>query len=408
MNVKKRIFPLFLLALTISLYGQNSVRVMSYNLHNYPNNQDINFKKIITQINPDALVAVEMISQPGVNLFLANSLSAEYSAAPVNIQDSDIYGNNGNDCGFYYKKNVLTLVEYKAIPARTRVISEFKLVHNFTKDTLIIYGIHFKANVLNGDNSTNIIKRDSAVFALRSATIRLTEKSNFLVAGDFNIFTSDEPAFQRLLNQNSRGYFYDPLNALGNWTDNPSFSQTHTYSPSYLKSRLDMILISQTLKDKGGIDYIDGSFKIFGNDGNHFATSITNGSNSWFTDISIGNALISASDHLPVYADFNFGVPTSADGSENLPDAFELMQNYPNPFNPETVISYRLPAASQVRLSVFDLLGREAAVLVDEYQNAGFYNSQLSIINYKLSSGIYFYQLRAGAFVETKKMMLIK
>ena len=93
---------------------------------------------------------------------------------------------------------------------------------------------------------------------------------------------------------------------------------------------------------------------------------------------------------------------------EALPTSFRLEQNYPNPFNPNTIISYQLPTRTHVSLKVYDLLGREVATLVDEFQNAGTYNSQLSIINYQLSSGVYFYRLQAGEFVQTKKMIVLK
>jgi hypothetical protein len=94
---------------------------------------------------------------------------------------------------------------------------------------------------------------------------------------------------------------------------------------------------------------------------------------------------------------------------------YSLEQNYPNPFNPETTISYRLKAASNVSLKVYDVLGREVATLVDEFQQPGVYNTQFSILNlpagrqgHKLVSGIYFYRLRANNFVETKKFTILK
>ncbi len=93
---------------------------------------------------------------------------------------------------------------------------------------------------------------------------------------------------------------------------------------------------------------------------------------------------------------------------EALPTSFRLDQNYPNPFNPSTVISYQLPVAGHVSLKVFDLLGREVVTLVDEYENAGTYNSQFSIIHSQLTSGVYFYRLQAGKFVQTKKMIVLK
>jgi hypothetical protein len=101
-----------------------------------------------------------------------------------------------------------------------------------------------------------------------------------------------------------------------------------------------------------------------------------------------------------------------------VPSEFKLFRNYPNPFNPSTNIKYQIAKNSFVSLKVYDLLGREIATLVDEYQKAGTYETQFSInsiTNNQQSSGIYFYKLtavdplgRTGDFTETKKMVLLK
>ena len=93
---------------------------------------------------------------------------------------------------------------------------------------------------------------------------------------------------------------------------------------------------------------------------------------------------------------------------ELTPASFRLEQNYPNPFNPSTNISYQLPTSSHVTLKVYDMLGQEVATLVDEFQTAGTHNSQFSIMNSQLSSGVYFYTIKAGNYFETKKMILMK
>ncbi len=90
------------------------------------------------------------------------------------------------------------------------------------------------------------------------------------------------------------------------------------------------------------------------------------------------------------------------------PTTFALNQNYPNPFNPETRIGYRLPIASDVKLELFDVLGRKLATLVNARQEAGAYLIALNAQTLKLASGIYFYRLQAGNFVETRKMILTK
>ncbi|ROL56485.1 T9SS C-terminal target domain-containing protein, partial [Bacteroidetes/Chlorobi group bacterium ChocPot_Mid] len=94
--------------------------------------------------------------------------------------------------------------------------------------------------------------------------------------------------------------------------------------------------------------------------------------------------------------------------SKNIPFDFSLNQNYPNPFNPTTTISYSIPKESFVTIKIYDVLGKEVATLVDEFQKPGTYNYQLSIGNYQLSSGVYFYKMDAGNFSETKKLILLK
>ena len=85
---------------------------------------------------------------------------------------------------------------------------------------------------------------------------------------------------------------------------------------------------------------------------------------------------------------------------------FRLSQNYPNPFNPSTVISYQLPVNGEVTLKVYDILGREVITLVNEEKPAGSYEVEFK--GSKYASGVYFYQLKTGNYVNTKKMILIK
>ena len=93
------------------------------------------------------------------------------------------------------------------------------------------------------------------------------------------------------------------------------------------------------------------------------------------------------------------------DGKE-LPVAFELGQNYPNPFNPSTLISYSVPETAHIRLTVFDLIGREITVLVDQVREPGRY--QVDFDASALSSGIYLYRIDAGSHAITRKMTLVK
>jgi hypothetical protein len=86
--------------------------------------------------------------------------------------------------------------------------------------------------------------------------------------------------------------------------------------------------------------------------------------------------------------------------------SFSLEQNYPNPFNPVTNIKYQTPKNGYVKLAVYDLLGREVEVLINEVQTAGKYEAVWNASHY--TSGVYFYKIQTNDFTDTKKMLLIK
>ncbi len=165
-------------------------------------------------------------------------------------------------------------------------------------------------------------------------------------------------------------------------------------------------------------EVISSSLSVY--DGNFFIPSLPNGNYT----IKASKIGYKTSDYIekinidlisnPVVDGVNFFIPlTGVEQYENIiPEFFTLHQNYPNPFNPSTRISWQSPVSSHQVLKVFDVLGNVIATLVDEYKPAGSYevefpNEQMGYIP-SLPSGVYFYKLQAGSFVETKKMILLR
>lgn len=295
-------------------FAQNQHTIMSYNVLNLvltdTTVRNPHFRTIFSNIQPDILVCQEMTSQTGVNGFLVrvlNRVSSGYAAGTfINGFDTDN--------AIYYKSSLFTFLSNTAIPTALRDINEFRLRHNATGDTIIIYAVHLKA----GDSSADSIQRAGEVDNLRTVTDALPLNSNYIVVGDFNIYSSAELAFQKLLNQSQPGYFIDPLNLVGNWSNNGTFDSYHTQSTRIrnfgggatggLDDRFDMILISQSIMNAGGITYYSGSYVPYGNDGNHFNDSINRPPNAVVSQ-QVADALHYASDHLPVYATFGFDNP---------------------------------------------------------------------------------------------------
>ena len=98
--------------------------------------------------------------------------------------------------------------------------------------------------------------------------------------------------------------------------------------------------------------------------------------------------------------------PTGVETSSNVPTTYNLSQNYPNPFNPSTRISFQVPEAGNVNVSVYDILGNKVTTLVNESKQAGEY--EITFDASRLSSGVYFYQMQTDHFTATKKMTVIK
>jgi hypothetical protein len=97
---------------------------------------------------------------------------------------------------------------------------------------------------------------------------------------------------------------------------------------------------------------------------------------------------------------------TRVEDNDPIPSSIILYQNYPNPFNSSTTIEYEIPKLSHVKIDVYDVLGRRIVALIDKEHNAG--NYSITFNDSKLSSGIYFYKITAGNFIQTKKMILLK
>jgi hypothetical protein len=151
-------------------------------------------------------------------------------------------------------------------------------------------------------------------------------------------------------------------------------------------------------------------FGMSGSNGNYTAAGLPAGSYT-LTSHRIGynpqtqNVVITNSNLTNI--NFNFGSPIGIQpiGTE-IPSKYSLSQNYPNPFNPVTQITYGLPKSGNVKLAVYDILGKEVAVIINAHQDAGKYRFDFNASG--LSSGIYFYQITANDFTDTKKMILTK
>lgn len=398
-------------------YSQDTAKIMSYNLLNYSGGEskNQNFRKTINYSNPDILAVCEIISQSAVDDMLANVMN--YYTPGLYSAGTFINGPD-TDNAIFYKPSKFTFLSNIPISTSLRDINMFTLIHNESNDTVRIFEVHLKASNTSADQQ----QRLEEVNILRGITNSFSPGMEFMVMGDFNIYTANETAYIRLLQveATNEGQFVDPYSLPGTWNQF-SYAIYHSQSTRTrsigdggatggLDDRFDFILNSKAVTEEGRVKFIPNSLKSFGNDGNHYNDSINKQPNTAVPD-SIANALYYGSDHLPVYALYKFDEnPSSVKTiSGVVPDEFKLHQNYPNPFNPSTKITFDIienKSNKPVKLIIYDALGKEIATLVDENLSAGRYEVEFNAGQY--NSGIYYYKLTNGNFSYAKSMVLIK
>lgn len=305
--------------LTTLCFAQQSDQVLlaAYNLLNYPdgaNNQadtalrNPGFRTIIAAVNPDILVVTELNSLSGMNGFLGkvmNASSSSYSAANF-IDGPD------SDNGLFYRTSKFTFISHQPIKTELRNISEFKLVHISSGDTIRVYAVHLKAS----SGTANELQRAREIDSLRKVTNGLPAGTDFIVCGDFNFYSASESGYQKLLQVTggNEGYCLDPITMTGSW-NNSTYAIHHTQSTRVrafgggstggMDDRFDLVLYSKAISQSGGVAYVPNSQIAFGNDGNHYNDSINRMPNNAVAQ-NIANALHYSSDHIPVLSQFSF------------------------------------------------------------------------------------------------------
>lgn len=308
------------LTILVSILDASTVRIMTYNILNYQdeNSREDDYALIIDFIQPDLIVAQEIIGETGYSHFRSDVLDViapnSWASAPFTNQTAQ------QDIALYYKDDTFTFIStsvvYTAQSSGTRDVIQWVMLHNLSGIEFNVYGVHLKAS--SGTSNANQRLQETTI--LRDHLNEL-DANFFIVAGDFNIYSnnsSSEPAFDMLTgaSDDNAGRLFDPIDRIGHWHNNSSYSDVHTQSPRTssfggganggMDDRFDWLFVSQSILDESSsMYYVDGTYWAFGNDGNHFNDAINDGNNNSVT-AEMADALHDASDHLPVYMDVWF------------------------------------------------------------------------------------------------------
>ncbi|MDP7025899.1 MAG: lamin tail domain-containing protein [Candidatus Marinimicrobia bacterium] len=321
---------------SVKLFPQTfySAKLMTYNILDYQgtssndNSREDDLRMVIEYVEPDIIMAEEVHGTTGYSHFLDDVLNFNdadlYEGAFVDQSSSDI------DIALYYKPAIFDVTSVTTIDITSnwghRDALECVITHLATGEEFRLYGVHLKAGTGNDDESD----REQEAENLRDYLNGLDYDAHFFVLGDFNFYNSDEGGFQRLTESQTEnnGQLFDPIDEIGYWHNNNAFAEVHTQSPrggNYggMDDRFDFILASNSVLVYSSLNYVEESYVSVGNDGNHFNQAINYGSNDAVPD-NVADALVDASDHLPVYLEMEFVSEVGAD--ENI-IVTEIMQN---------------------------------------------------------------------------------
>ncbi len=361
------------------MVAQDTLEVMYYNILNYPGSTPErvdHFRTINQYINADVILVNEILNDEGANFLLQDGLNVY---GTTKFQKADFINGYDTDNALFYNSDKLVLHSQDTIETALRLINEYVLYYNSydlseTQDTIFLYfySVHLKAS----SGSTNAQKRLAEVLEYKDHIDNKPNAKNIFFGGDFNVYTSSEPAYQSLIND---GLYplNDPLPA-ANWHNNDLYSMIHSQSTRTsqfgggatggMDDRFDFILFSNdVLNGNNGVKYINNSCYALGNDGNHFNMSLIDAPVNTSVPDSVLQALYYMSDHLPVicnievqssivpseyFLDLKVFLEGPFDGNEMNTDLtgltnFPLVQPYNQPpwnyFGDESVTSIQNP-----------------------------------------------------------------
>ncbi len=410
------------------LSAQDTVKVMQYNILNYGNytsyctsaNNNINTKNaairtIVGYVKPDILTVNE-ISQ--WSAFHQQLMDSALNVNGINYYQKVPFTNNaGSDIinMLYFNSNKLRYHSMSVLQTYVRDVNLYKLYYNSPQslaegDTAFI--ICIQAHLKAGSTQADAVDRDTMTLRIMRSLAKMNTPDNYLIMGDFNIYSANENAYRNLVNNTNENIrFYDPINKPGDWNNNSYFAPYHTQSTTTvsdcksgggLDDRFDFILVSNDIiTGSKKVKYIDNSYKTIGNDGLHYNTSINASPQNNSVPAAVLNALFVNSDHLPVVLDLK--VSTSSAVNENI---------VLSPFNNLSVrnigsnaLTFSFAAQQPVNfnLQIVNILGQP---LISKELKAEKGENAYTIDVGSLSKGFYFVSLTDGFRKVTFKVVL--
>jgi len=412
--MNKFLSGLGLIILTVQFsIAQSTIKLMSYNLLHYPTGTNIDRKDdlryVLNAYQPDILMACEIENPTGANEVLNYCLGTQNYEATYFT-----YNHSGSHYHLqqmmYFNKHKFELVSEAYLVTNVRDINHYTLKLRTADATnqiyIDVYVAHLKAgaNAANsGNNNTSDEDSRRDMVQIFVDDLQNIPSDHFVIfAGDFNLYGSNEPAYQKILDPNNDIVMKDPINRSGNWHNNYNFKDidtqsTHSLSQnSYvgggLDDRFDFIMMSENLINSPVLHYVSGTYSSYGNNGTCFNKAINSTYCAGSTyDATMRNHLYITSDHLPVVASLETPVALGINDidlpSFTINEGSLIHQTMSIHTNNQLII-----------LQIYNSLGQK----IQHIEN---YRSDQIINTSFLSNGLYYLKIQSGQTQQTIKFV---
>jgi exonuclease III len=384
----KKIFAVLTITLCIlcnaTVFAQETFKTMFYNVLNYPD-QDASklqyLELILDDYKPDIFMVCELNNEEGADYILSSlqQINPNYESAIYQNNSSDDNNGDFNELQnfMYFDSSKFILESQETVATSIRDFNRYTLKLNTTDQEnnpvfVEVFVCHLKAS--SGESNEQL--RLNMVTALQdyldNSANEFTADSNVILAGDFNVYRSTEPAFSSLIDSNNTITFIDPANSIGFWHNNTNYIDVFTQSTRTqsglggasggFDDRFDFILTSSNLDDNSDFEFVPDSYKVYGNNGvvSCYNQAI-NSNNCAGTDYSnfIRDALYNMSDHLPVTLSFQTSQTLLSNADFTSISPLELVSG--NMVAEQLVFRINSSEAAIKTVTIYNVLGQTIA-----------------------------------------------
>lgn len=393
--------------------GQDSLKLMFYNVYRFPVNvpagRETLLRNIVDYVQPDLLMACELVNERGADLILDSAfttISDPFERAVFHYSQTAV--DDPLQQMVFFNARKLSLIFQQVYPTGVRDINHYRFLLNTSQkasDSVLLDV--FVAHLKSSQGPANREARKNMVDTFVRALELLPSNRHVVFAGDFNFYEAEnEPGYQRLLDTMNWIRMYDPVQSPGKWHDQPEFASLHTQSTRTsltgfgmggaaggLDDRFDFIMLSESLQSGADLHYQEGSYQVIGNNGNCFDERVDNSACAGAYSQELRYYLHQMSDHLPVALSLKTSAPFTGINPVKKP-APELKLQGAN------LVSSTLTLQIQSRLPfgggtyyIYDLPGK---VLESGNISSGAVELTASVGH--LPAGMYFLRLEACVF----------